>query len=391
MIKLSRDRVVFVTTATMLLCACTDNADTESATDPIVRTDRLSNPFNKLSAHHRPIGTGAVAGVPGGTDNPRAAHPSYGEPGPVDEQGTLANVTTFRAGDTAQGRKYIHEVSTGDPFRSVGITGEASVRLRMPSDAEYPATDGDDVVVLWPHNGTGDLVDLFQQFVDGSPAHAAHHRNYLLSGTDLGDDSDAGDHGTSASLLRFPGTVLRWFEINPTNPAPIRHALDVTATRKGPRHAHVLGKTMVWPAYGRDKSAGAADENLGNIPYGTRVFIRPRDYWRREHLRLSERGKVLFDTFCYYGFYVVDGQGEVASDGGGVLQLRIDSEVTKDVAKSLQDDLTAMLPYLYPMRNPRSHVEESELRDGLPYAGGGGPLATNAVGAGSINNAFDAH
>ncbi len=386
-----RHRNVLLFTFLILLIGCLDDPDPASSLDAVSRTDLLNNPFDKLSAHHRPIGTGAVAGVPGGTSNPRAAHPDYDRPGAVGSRGSLARVTRFNAGNSQQGRKYLYHVATSDKPRTIQVTGEGGVRLLMPRGVTYPSTGGDDVVVLWPHDGTGDLVDLFQQFVDDT-SHAAHHRTYALGGTDLGDDSDDGDHGTSASLLRFPGTVLRGFEINPAHPAPIQHALDVTATRKGtPHSAQVLGKTMVWPAYGHDKGSVASDENLGDLPYGTRVFIRPVDHWRRNHLGLTDRGKALFDTFSYYGFYVIDGQGQIGPHNGGVLQLRIDQDVDNDVAKGLEADLEKMLPYLYPMRNPRSHADETELHEGLPYAGGGGPLAPNAAGAGSINTAYDAH
>jgi hypothetical protein len=63
--------------------------------------DLFLNPFNKWSAHHRLIGAGAEAGVPGGTANPAATNPTYDAPGALNSRGRLANVTLFRCGASA--------------------------------------------------------------------------------------------------------------------------------------------------------------------------------------------------------------------------------------------------------------------------------------------------
>jgi hypothetical protein len=357
--------------------------------------DLFLNPFNKWSAHHRPIGALAEAGVPGGTANPTATNPSYDAPGALNSRGRLANVKLFRCGASAQGRKYIYRVSGSDPNRTIAdepgapSSNKLPVTLRMPSGVTYPSTTGDDVIQLWPRNGTAtDMSDLFFNFED-SASTAKRRYEYPIGGMDVPDGSDSWDRGSSASGLRFPGTVLRGFEINPASPAPIRHALNVTATRHSnegaPASAHVLGKKRVWPAMFTDGNAGDAGYNTGDLPYGTRIFIRWQDRTQRGSLGLSARGLILFDTFLYFGCYIIDGQGQ-HSAGGGVLQLRIDQDVTSTVVDDLDDQLQKLLPLLYPMRNPRPHNTETERHtDGLPYAGGGGP-----VGPGSINTAWDA-
>jgi hypothetical protein len=371
--------------------------------------DLFRNPFNKLSAHHRPVGAGAEAGVPGGTLTPSAVSPTHDPPGTLDARGRLANVKLFRCGTAALGRKYIHRVTATDPWRTVGDLPDAPAdnklpaTLRMPTGVPYPSTGGDDEVLVWPRNGgAADQADLFFNFEDDT-SHARRRYEYSLGGTDVHDGVDGQDRGCSASGLRYPGTVLRGFEINPPAPGPIHHALHVTATRHSragaPGSAHVLGKTMVWPAYHRDSSAGDADENLGDLPYGTRIFIRWQDRGLRDTLGLSARGQVLFDALLYHGIYIVDGQGE-HHDGGGVLQLRIDHAVGKNadgsewpgVVEDVNAQLMKLLPHLYPMRNPRPHDVETELHsDGLPYAGGGGPRPADlASGAGSYNTAWDA-
>jgi hypothetical protein len=259
----------------------------------------------------------------------------------------------------------------------------------MRSGVSYPSTTGDDVIQLWSRNGAAtDMSDLFFNF-ENSTSQAKRRYEYPLGGMDVPDGSDSWDRGSSASGLRFPGTVLRGFEINSASPAPIRHALNVTATRHSnegaPASAHVLGKKRVWPAMFTDGNASDAGYNTGDVPYGTRIFIRWQDRPQRGSLGLSARGLVLFDTFLYFGCYIVDGQGQ-HSAGGGVLQLRLDQDVTSSVVDDLDGQLQKLLPLLYPMRNPRPHNTETERHsDGLPYAGGGGPL-----GSGSVNTAWDA-
>lgn len=199
--------------------------------------------------------------------------------------------------------------------------------------------------------------------------------------------------------MRWPSGVVRGFEINPENPAPIRHCFQCTATRhsrpdnksspKAPASRHVLGKTFVWPAYGTDGGADSPTVNLGDIPYGTRLVIRRQDFGRRDTLGLSARGLVLFDMFCYYGMYVVDGQGQYdAKNDGAVIQIRCDQNIAKAAAEDVNAQLMKILPLLWPVRNPRPLDRETEIfpGNGLPYAGGGGPLDP----AKSINTAWDA-
>ncbi|MBP7141868.1 MAG: hypothetical protein KBA71_08160 [Opitutaceae bacterium] len=355
--------------------------------------DPFLNPFNKLSAHHRPVGAGAVYGVPG-TD---------GEP----TRGRIAIVTRIGLSMAPATRKYIHRVMPADPPRTVTFNEEAAgsgggkglpITLRMPAGVPYPSVGEDRNVVLWPRDGSGvDLCVMFYGF-DNERGTARYAKSWPFGGLDYVDGSDGFDSGSSASRLRWPSGVLRGFEINPANPAPIRHAFQATATRHGnpdnrnspkaPPSRHVLGKTHVWPAYGTDAGASNPNANLGDIPYGTRLVIRRQDFALKEKLGLSPRGRVIFATLCYYGMYVVDGQGQYdAANDGAVIQQRCDHAVTREAAEDVNAQLMKILPLLWPMRNPRPLDCETEIfsGDGLPYAGGGGPLDP----AQSINSAWD--
>ncbi len=359
----------------------------------------LKNPFNMWSAHHRPIGAFAEAGVPGGTENPRAKSPTYDAPGAINSRGRLNVVGTFRVGHEKKQMLLVHP---SDPFQVIlptpGKIGSnlptPAPGLRFPASADLP-DDGDAIVGLFPRNGlAGGLLDVFFQFrADGFTA--SKRASYPLHITDVYEDQ-AIDRSPGASAIRIPSGVLLGDEINAAKPQAIYHALNATATRhslKGaPGSLHVLSQKMVWPAYDIDRLniTQAEDpenyDNQGDLPYGTVIFIRPQDYAKRETLGLTDRQKVLFDIFAYYGCRLVDGQGQVENNKA-VLQLRTDGELNAAALAETNELLKKVLPLLYPLRNPRKHSAETEtFTNGLPYAGGGGPRSTSK----SINNAWDA-
>jgi hypothetical protein len=143
---------------------------------------------------------------------------------------------------------------------------------------------------------------------------------------------------------------------------------------------------VAYPAWDTDRPL-QADENQGDIPYGTRIAIRWQDRGLRETLGLSALGKVLFDTFLYYGCALIDGQGQV-QNGKAVLQLRVDNALAENKSKVAAVDaaLAKLLPHLWPVFSARKHHESDPRHsDGLIYVGGGGPL-----GPGAINSAYDA-
>lgn len=357
--------------------------------------DLFVNPYNKLSAHHRPVGAGAEYGVPGTTGEPT--------------RGRIAIVTRISLSMAPATKKYIHRVQPTDPLRTItydpstgggaGAGKGLPITLRMPAGVPYPSAGEDRNVVLWPRDGGAvDICTMFYGFNDAVGT-ARYAKAWPFGGLDYADGADRFDEGSGASRLRWPSGVLRGFEINPENPAPIRHCFQATATRhsnpdnrkspKAPATRHVLGKTYVWPAHGTDAGTTNPAANLGDIPYGTRLVVRRQDFDQREKLGLSARGRVMFDTLCYYGMYLVDGQGQYdAANNGAVIQQRCDHSIPREVAEEVNAQLMKILPLLWPVRNPRPLDRETEVfpGDGLPYAGGGGPLDPRH----SINTAWDA-
>jgi len=372
-----------------------DGGDPEAGFQPdgVPTTANLFlNPFSRLSAHHRPVGKGAIYGIPGSASAP--------VPG---SRGRLDIVTLFRCGATEAGRKYIYRVDPGDPKRAIMQNKDSKNGSKLPYTLRIPnaklPVKGEDknVILCFRNGGPAPLCDLFYGF-DNVADTARYRREFLLSGTDVGDGLDGQDSGGGASRVRWPGTVLRGHEINNAATALVQHALNCTATRhshpdnkvapKAPASRHVLNRDFVWPSSGTDGGAAYPD-NQGDIPYGTRLVIRWQDRLLRDSpkLGLTARGKALFDALLYYGVYILDGQGSYdAANNGAVLQLRVDQDVQN--VTELDAQLTKILPLLWPVMNPRPRgKKETEVwTDGLPYAGGGGPLDPVM----SVNTAWDA-
>jgi len=198
------------------------------------------------------------------------------------------------------------------------------------------------------------------------------------------------DRGSSASGIFFPGTLLTGRSLTKATPL-IDYCLNCTATRHNKAGAtdaaHVLAKTMVWPAYSRDSNAGDADKNKGYLPYGTRLLIPPFFWTAVNALTLTSVGRAFADCFMGYGLYVIDGSGQSMNNGTkAIMQIRIDQDIMPNsvLATECDQELAKLLPYLRPQRNPRPHNRETELdANGVPYWGGGGS-------DGVRNTAYDA-
>jgi hypothetical protein len=360
------------------------------------------NPFNKLSAHHRPVGLGMLGRD--AIDNPDAYYGIPGTTGPAT-RGRMSIVTSVRLQGPV-GLKWNYWVSPTDPYRTIerafnslpGPKPPATLPFtcRMPQGVVYPPEPNppqDCNVFFYPRNGDQiDLGDLFNQFKYNGRT-AQHRYSYGLGKLDTMEVADGWGRGTSASKIRWPSCCLRYSDLAPANPGPINHCLNVLATRKGVEGSrHVLGKTRVWPSYGVDTSSSNANENMGDIPYGTRFVIRWQDRGLRDSLGLTARGKVLFDCLLHYGFYVLDGANQGGENGGGYVGFRTDEAptATGDWPWTMKEEVRIALGKLvklcWPVRNVRTYSFDNEIHsDGLPYASGGGPL-----GPGSINTAWDA-
>lgn len=328
--------------------------------------DLFLEPFSEDSAHRARIPADVEYGIPPGTLNAKVAKPVY-DTGKKGERGRLALVKTFRCGATGQGRKYLILISPQDQPRRVvwhkaGGSGDGlPITVRMPAFRAglYPTGDGDNSVLLY--DPVADRVYQFNQFSYGTTeATARACFSYPMSGRDVRNRwDDPGDWGPGAIDWRHPAGFLRGREVDLTGAVKIAHVLNATATRHSGQGArpdqHILSKRMAYPAWNTDRPL-SANENLGDLPYGTIIAIRRQDAGLRETLGLSPFGKRLFDTLLEHGCCLCDGQGQIV-DNAPVLQLRVDSELAENAAKvrAVDETLAKLLPHLWPVFTTRRH------------------------------------
>jgi hypothetical protein len=315
------------------------------------------NPFSKQSAHHRPIGTGAqYAGD---------SHPATRD---------WLKASSFAVNVGGPWGVDVAEVGAGDPVMTVQKKG-GSGGYGLPQTIRLP-DGGLKTKVGYNALGSTDGVAIIYDSVDrmthqlrnyewnnGKPV-ALQYLNWSITG--LGHGTRPGQRiGTSASGVAALFGILRGHEINAAGYS-IDHALQIALPRRhlpNQRCNIMLSKDIVPPATTRDGSAGNADENTGNIPYGALLAL-PSSV-SISALGLSEPGTRLARALRDYGMYVVDGGG----CGGGAI--RADQFVSDQTANQLRRDI----PKIY--RHIRMVLNNDVL--GSPVAGGGSALAPNCA------------
>lgn len=383
-------------------------------------TDKFLNPFNRWSAHHRPIGAGVQFGIPDsvtlnniGSTNP--AHYTGGNLGGRGRLGTLPIHLDLE--DSRVGTKYMWRCVTGRLttkdvkfYSNGGKTLEATISIAIPTPgnfAFYPevGTSTQDFQVLFYPKGGGsaDILQTIRGFDYALARGIDPMKEWKLGGMDAYESAADGDSGTSASRMRWPMGFLRGFEVNDnTITTPIGHALQASVARQykagtggaagtgAPPATQILNDRAVWPAYGGDSSASSdPNDNNGDIPYGTLLTLKTADYnaIMAAIPASNRRGRRVIDAIYFYGIYVVDGNGSPNS-----IQLRVDAEVgyepdpsvtegsrkgskpLDDVKKGIEDALDLAASKLWPVYNPQTYGGSRQTwTDGLPYVGGGGP------------------
>ncbi|MEY5098733.1 MAG: hypothetical protein RJA36_1452 [Pseudomonadota bacterium] len=387
-----------------------------------VDTSLFRNPFNRWSAHHRPIGAGVQFGIPDsvtaaniGSTNP--AHYTGGDPGGRGRLGTLPIKLDLE--DSKVGTKYYWECVAGRItttaikfYRTVAGKEvlQETVNVGVPDPGrfafypEVPAGSKQDFQVLFYRKGAGtaDMLQTIRGFNFAESRGIYPMKEWPLGGMDAPEPGSPGDTGTSASRMRWPMGFLRGFEINDNSIlTPIGHCLQASVARQykrsdgtgAPPATQVLGRRNVWPSYGQDDSADSdPDDNNGDIPYGALLTLKTADYnsIMAALPASNNRGRRIVDAIYFYGIYVVDGNGSQNS-----IQLRVDANVgyepdptvttgARPGCKPLtgvRDNINAALALcqskLWPVYNPQTYGTTPTIRqvwtDGLPYVGGGGP------------------
>ncbi len=345
------------------------------------QNDWFYNPFNKHSAHHRAIGTGAIYAD---------------EDHPAVQDWLKGSRIAMNVGDKPHGLFMIDADEDG-PVLTVnkrqphGTSGLPAV-MRFPSggvNIDFPDHFDGNITV---YDRTIDLFNHLRVYAwnDGNPV-AMQHRSYKPDiaghGSKLMERT-----GTSASGVAAPFGILRGWEVAKTG-HPIGHALQLSLPGRG--DVQMLGREVWWPAVSMDGWViRDSTHNNGNVPYGSLWAIPPEDKGGPDlsTLGLSEKGMRLAEAIRDYGMYVVDHGQQPA--------IRCDQDFHWQVRAELVDETRKFYKYVRLVLN--SVPEEGKVKfnvgdvnqvspTGGEYtqiipgefpAGGGEPLApSNAIDA----------
>ena len=342
------------------------------------QNDWFYNPFNQYSAHHRPIGTGAIY-----ADEDHPAVQDW-------LQGSQMNINV---GDRPHGLFMIDADESG-PMLTVNKRQETGtsglpVVMRFPAggvDIDFPSHFDGNITV---YDRTIDVWNHLRVYAwnEGNPV-AMQYRSYEHNSIGHGEEL-AKRVGTSASGVAAPFGILRGWEVKKTG-HPIGHALQMVLPRLPSHFAMMLGREVWWPAVGMDGNAYTTEENnTGNIPYGSLWAIPPESKGGPDldTLGLTERGKRLAEALRDYGIYAVD--------GGAAVAIRCDQNFSEALRLELVNETRKFYPYLRMVLNsvpdegkvvfnvgdrgwaPSGPVKQV-IRGEFP-AGGGTPLAPNTA------------
>jgi hypothetical protein len=302
--------------------------------------DPFANPFDKESAHHRPIGSGAVF-----ADD---AHPST-----ISLlKGSFNNINS----DNGYGIN-VYESTSDDPLLTVAGSGPGvglPVELHVPRNANNGETTDSTVVIRDMTSGATHEF-YYWRWNDGKPT--AHiHREWDIKGPGHGQPGGA-RVGVSASGVALMFGLLRGDEINTPGRA-IEHALQISLSYKG-KCGNQVRNEAVWPATSTDRYC-KTDPALcsGDIPYGALLALPPSvDI---AGLGLSEPGRRVATALQNYGAYVVDTTG--------CPNMRGDQNIDAAVKRAVIDDMRKVYPLLRMVLNNSA---------GQTASGGGSPRAEN--------------
>lgn len=323
--------------------------------------DLFKNPFNKNSAHHRPMGTGAVFA---GDDHPSTRVLRQNGFGTINsDNGWGTNIYEPEAGDP---RMTVRHAGV-NPFNPGGGDHGLPVTLKVPTHAQNNEKV-DSVVIITDGNYTA---HQFYQW-RSKAWRAGHHppsdpqgpTARLAKQWDLRSEGHTGPGGarvgSSGSGVAGLFGLNRGHELN-TPGYKIQHVMQVALSRdKKPACGMMMKNQVVWPASGKDGSC-TNDENCGGaIPYGGLLAIPPSV--KISSLGLSEPGHRVAEQLQQYGAYAIDTSSCPTS--------RADQHVSREVLQKLKADMQRIYPHLRLVLNNEKDQKAS---------GGGQPLGPNCA------------
>ncbi|MBK8210798.1 MAG: hypothetical protein IPK78_13355 [Rhodospirillales bacterium] len=221
--------------------------------------DLFLNPFTKSSAHHRPIGTGAIYASDSHPSTvswrgARSININAGAPWGVSVAATDASDPLY----TIRGTSLKCDTTEGLP-KTIRLPKQGFITpIKLNSNG---CTDG--VVVIYDRDQQIPHQIRQYNWNGGSPL-GGQYKSWNVRG--LGHGTRPGERiGTSASGVAALFGVLRGDEINDPN-KKIEHALQMGLPRTPGQCAMMLSREVVLPATSGDSSMYQAGKNLGNIP-----------------------------------------------------------------------------------------------------------------------------
>ena len=344
------------------------------------QSDWYYNPFNQNSAHHRPIGTGAI----------------YAEAGdPAVQNWLKGSQINMNVGTTPWGL-YMVDADENGPVLTVNKR-QATGTNGLPADMRFPSGGVD---IDFPSQFDGNItvydrtINVFNHlrvytWNDGSPL-AMQYRRYEANS--VGHGSKIMERtGTSASGVAAPFGILRGWEVEETG-HPIGHALQIVLPGMPSTPAMMmLGRDVWWPAVSMDGWVLTdPTRNTGNIPYGSLWAIPSVEKGGPDlsTLGLTEKGMRLAEAIRDYGMYVVD--------NGGAPSIRCDQDFTSAVRTELVNETKKFYSHIRMVINSVPEEGKMKFNMGDSYsnptgglyteiipgefpAGGGTPLAPNTA------------
>lgn len=329
---------------------------TTTGNAPLQNEQLLRYPLARDSASRRPIGSGALY------------HPVNH---PANVAWRLGNGIRINSGNN-----FGHRLAVGtddDPLVSVTKNAASGGGQNLPFSLRVPRLftggtepkDIDQGVTIYDKT-TGVAHQFFQFYrVNDNNATAKGHYVLDIDGRDWKPIGGA-RHTSSAANIYQVGLLARGTELGPADGPPIAHAFGASLGRLSTHQARQLSPDIIWPASGRDGSAGT--ENIGDVPYGALFAIPPVSKGGPDIENMAgittPQQKRYIRAFRDYGVYAVDG-------GGGGPCIRGDNDLPSTLRTSLQNAVDVVFEHFRMVSN---NVQSD------PYVvGGGEPLHPNCA------------
>lgn len=310
-------------------------------------TDLFSNPFSKISAHHRPIGDAAKYGS--ATDPLTVALRLNGSANLNAGQGFAGGFVTV-----------IKNAST-NAIKTVkwdGTAGGAGLPVTLKLPALPNSTSGDRTVIVFDIAGSGNVYEFYHfNWNSGSPKAGNVH---IFSPKAVGHPTTANPArvGVSASGSSVLMGLVRGAEL--VNGVPIQHLIHCSMANQTTSTHQMLSKTHVWPCFYIDGYCTKGSGCGGKIAYGQLYAIQPGT---PVPSGLTELGRRIFNQLRDYGLRPIDGAGNNVHNRGDQV-----------VTATQRNDWNASLSKLWPLLRPVLNDAESQ-----NASGGGNPIAVNTA------------